>query len=338
MNKKIVFNFFESKITSIQRKQLEEWLKDPNNQEQFYAWLNEYEASNLQYEVSTEVKLKEIKRELEESRLLDTSEEVNVTRPRRILNFTWAAAALLFFSLGLLYINKFEGILPRDGSIYVSIENKNELKTIILPDQSSIVLQPNSIIKYSKQDFKQGLRIIHFEGDGFFEIKKDSASPFIINTKYYSTKVLGTSFNLQTEGENTENEISVKTGKVAVYSTLIHIDSSEAILLTANQKLKFSRAIKTPVALINIESEPAEEAVNQLDFDDSPVTEVLDILSKTYNVTIDYDYERLSKCKITAKLSDEPLTEKINLICLAINAQYELNNETILIKSYGCKN
>jgi transmembrane sensor len=338
VNKKIVFNFFESKITSIQRKQLEEWLKDPQNQEQFYAWLNEYEGNNLQYEVSTEAKLKEIKMELEEIRPLVSAEEATGIRSRRILNYSWAAAALLVFCLGLLFINKIEGILPGEGSNYVTIENKNELKTIILPDQSSIVLQPNSTIKYSKLDFKEGLRVIHFEGDGFFEIKKDTLSPFIINTKYFNTKVLGTSFNLQTEGEHTENEIRVKTGKVAVYSTLINIDSTEAILLTANQQLKFSRAIKTPVALINIQSEPKPEGEYHLDFDDSPVTEVLETLAKTYNVIIDYDYERLKHCKITAKLSDEPLTEKVNLICLAINAQYELHNETILIKSYGCKN
>jgi transmembrane sensor len=338
VNKKIVFNFFESKISSIQRKQLEEWLKDPQNQEEFYAWLHEYEANNLQYEVSTEKKLQEIKQRLEDTRIQYVEEDVSISTSV-YRKFSLIGAALVLISVGVLFLNRKESSIQYESSEYVTVENINTLKTIILPDHSSIVLQPNSTITYSKLDFQHGKRNIHFEGDGFFEIKKDSLSPFVINTKYFNTKVLGTSFNLQTEGENTENEIRVKTGRVAVYSTLINIDSTEAILLGANQQLKFSRASKSPIALINIQSDALYAGgLSDFDFDDSPVIEVLDYLSKKYNVTIDFDFERLQNCKITAKLSDEPLSEKIRLICLAINAQYEINNESINIKSYGCRN
>jgi len=39
---------------------------------------------------------------------------------------------------------------------------------------------------------------------------------------------------------------------------------------------------------------------------------------------------------LTASLSDEPLFEKINLICKTIGAQYEQLDASIIIDSKGC--
>jgi transmembrane sensor len=54
----------------------------------------------------------------------------------------------------------------------------------------------------------------NFEGDGFFEIAKNPAKPFIIKAKEAEIKVLGTSFNVNTKKGEDRVEVLVETGKV----------------------------------------------------------------------------------------------------------------------------
>jgi transmembrane sensor len=46
-----------------------------------------------------------------------------------------------------------------------------------------------------------------------------------------------------------------------------------------------------------------------------------------------YDKNTFGKCPITASLTDEPLNEKIKLICKAIRADYEMVNREVIVSA-----
>lgn len=348
MNKKLIFDFLDDNLTSIQRKDLEQWLKDPANEEEFYMYLNEYENENMQYDVEVEAKLKEVKERLSYARPYKDKTLKSGWFSNRKQTVYFAAAAMLLMMLGTLWVKKgfhpksvsafTERVIASTGGTIEKVNNTRTPYTVILPDNSSVVLQPEGRISYSTEDFKAGKRVVYFEGAGFFEVSKNPDSPFIVNTHDFSTRVLGTSFTLKTAKNSSENEIMVKTGKVAVFKAENSdgTDPEQAVFLSANQKLQFSKGSDlVPVRISKKDlDEPAESL--SFEFDDRPVSEVFEILAGAYHVKIDYEIEEMKNCKLTAFLSDEPLYEKIRLICFALDARFEFNDKTIIITSNGC--
>lgn len=346
MNKKLVFDFLNDNLTSIQRKNLEQWLKDPVNEEEFYSCLNEYENENMQYDVDVEAKLREVKQRLNGS-LFEEEEARNPTEPpSRKWALSFVAAATLLLILGALWAKKkFSTEIAPTEALATVTETKVEKTnltglpyTLVLPDNSSVILQPDARISYSTEDFKSAKRVVHFEGTGFFEVSKNPEAPFIVNTHDFSTKVLGTSFTLRTAKNSQDNEIVVKTGKVAVFKADIKNgeDQGEPVMLSANQKLQFSKgSTLVPVMISKKDLDQPAESLS-FEFDERPVNEVFEILSSAYHVEIDFDAGEMKNCRLTAFLSDEPLYEKIRLICFALDARFEVNGKKIIITSKGC--
>ena len=346
VNKKVVFDFLNDNLTSIQRKNLEQWLEDPANEEEFYSYLNEYESENMQYNVEVEEKLREVKERLSDALpgKEGNPQSMKLARRKRAISFT--AAATLLLVLGILWTKKkfnAEPVSDSAGALAATVEGPIERVnttgfpyTVVLPDNSSVILQPEGKISYSPEDFMGGKREVYFEGTGFFEVSKNPDAPFTVNTNDFSTRVLGTSFTLRTAGKSRENEIVVKTGKVAVFKAAVGDAPAEPVLLSANQKLQFSRgASLVPVMISKKDLEQPAESLS-FEFDERPVNEVFEILSSAYHVQIDFEMEEMKNCKLTAFLSDEPLYEKIRLICFALDARYEINNKVITIISNGC--
>ena len=75
----------------------------------------------------------------------------------------------------------------------------------------------------------------------------------------------------------------------------------------------------------------------EMQFDGTPVVKILNALEENYGIDIEYDQAVLSGCVLTTSMAEEGLFERIEIICKAINAQYEILDDMILIKSNGCQ-
>jgi transmembrane sensor len=88
------------------------------------------------------------------------------------------------------------------------------LKTIVLPDKSTVVLRQNSKIVYPSA-FKGEERKIEFSGEAYFVITPDKSKPFVIESRKTTTKVLGTEFNLKSVITDTIVRLTVTKGLVS---------------------------------------------------------------------------------------------------------------------------
>ena len=87
----------------------------------------------------------------------------------------------------------------------------------VLPDQSVVWLKANARLQVDTQAYKQQVRMVELlAGEAFFEVQKDPAHPFIVQNGAVQTKVLGTSFSVQTGLPGEAVRVTVATGKVAV--------------------------------------------------------------------------------------------------------------------------
>lgn len=272
-----------------------------------------------------------------------------------------AASAALILSIGSVsYWFYYKQGLGRVGEIAAVeqnapssvIERNNDTKrpmTILLADGSSVVLQPGGRLSYSEAANAKR-REVTLTGKAFFEIVKNREKPFLVYSYGLATKVLGTSFMIDASEANKDIRVEVKTGTVSVFS-INNLDRKEieeesdkstltGITLGQDQKIAFSKESGKITKL----DDHMKELAGDMDilkqgfvFDETPVQEVFRTLEHVYNVQISYDKVEMANCTLNATLIGQPFKEKLEAICNALDAQYEINENQVSIIGKGCK-
>jgi transmembrane sensor len=249
---------------------------------------------------------------------------------RRYL-LTGVAASLFFCLLSVwVYKNHFtadnvvtykELIDENSEGLVEQTNNSSKPQIITLSDGSSVLLQPNSKLSYPKI-FTGNERKVYLSGEGFFEISKNPKKPFYVYANEIVTKVVGTSFRIKAYSNQPDVEVLVRTGKVKVKSNdLVGKSDQEEVILLPNQALRFMRSDLKFNKITNITQD--EELVRNVgnieqlsfEFTDIPVSQIFETIEQAYLVDIDYPKNKLKDCHLTTSLSDQPLTEKLKIVC-----------------------
>ncbi|AKD56916.1 FecR family protein [Spirosoma radiotolerans] len=217
-------------------------------------------------------------------------------------------------------------------------------KLVLLADGSSVLLQPDSRISYPSAFASHNKREVYLVGEAFFEVAKNPDKPFFVYADNLITKVLGTSFTVRAYDRKAV-DVTVKTGRVSVFTRTDRerVEKQESrqligLVLTPNQRVQFnrdeSRLLRSLVDSPTLLDMPIQQAM--FEFSGTPINQVFAALEKAYGVEIVFDAEVMKNCYLTASLDDEPLFEKLTMICQTLDAQYEQMDGKILITSKGC--
>lgn len=106
---------------------------------------------------------------------------------------------------------------------------------LTLPDKSSVKLNSESSLSYA---YVGGKRIARLEGEGYFQVSKDTRHPFVVQVGSLNIEVLGTCFNVCSYKENDFVETSLIEGSVRLYDFK---SPSESIILKPSQKAIYSK-------------------------------------------------------------------------------------------------
>lgn len=264
-----------------------------------------------------------------------------------------AAVLVLGLAVGWLFKHKtltqdtltYTELINRDAEgLIEQTNNSNKPQLITLSDGSSVLLQPKSKLSYPKI-FEGNERNVYLSGEGFFEISKNPRKPFYVFANEIVTKVIGTSFRIKAYTDQPNVEVVVRTGKVNVSSNRVLAQlNTETVQLLPNQGVRFMRkelAFEKITDITRIKpNAQSVAAIEQLSFEfsDVPVTQILRTIEQAYLVEIDYPLEKLKDCYLTTSLSDQPLPEKLKIICesLGNTTRYEMNGNQITILTEGC--
>ncbi|MDQ6530597.1 FecR family protein [Flavobacterium sp. LHD-85] len=237
-----------------------------------------------------------------------------------------------------------ELVQDNDEGLVEQTNNSEKSQIITLSDGSSVLLQPNSKLSYPKI-FTGNERKVYLSGEGFFEISKNPKKPFFVYANEIVTRVVGTSFRIKAYPDQQNVEVLVRTGKVKVKSNdLVRAAENEEIVLLPNQALRFARKELVFNKITNITEDSilvnSVRNIEQLSFEftDIPVAQILETIEQAYLVDIDFPHDKLKDCRLTTSLSDQPLAEKLKIICKSIgnDTNYEMNGNQIVITTSGC--
>ena len=262
-----------------------------------------------------------------------------------------AATFVLFSIIGLLYLrysslhqvtDSSKKVQPTSGQLYTRTNHSDKEMTILLSDNSIATLTKGSSISYPKQ-FSGPERKVFLEGEAFFDVSRNAKKPFLVYTSETVTRVLGTSFRVKAFRKENTVMVLVKSGRVLVYPKNEYESGKEkrlisGVVLDPNQQAVFNRTEnriqKSTVSNPKILTELSVQ--KEMNFEDKPVAKVFRSLEEIYGIVIVYDASMLSNCIINAQFTDENLKQRMNAICQAIGASYEILNNRIVISSKGC--
>ena len=293
---------------------------------------------------------------IEERENLNKSTKSNTERYLKKYWLTGVAATLFFAFLSVwFYNNQFrtnptfvtykELVNDSNEGLVEQTNNSDKPQVITLSDGSSVLLEPNSKLSYPKI-FTGNERKVYLSGEGFFEITKDSHNPFFVYANEIITKVVGTSFRVKAYADQPNIEVLVRTGKVRVSSNELasNSDQKKEIVLLPNEAVRFFRSDLSFNKITNITEDKTLTSnvgkIEQLSFEftDIPVDQILRTIEQAYLIKIDFPKDKLKDCHLTASLSDQPLSEKLKIICESIghDTGFEMNGNQVVITSEGC--
>lgn len=270
----------------------------------------------------------------------------------------WAAAAVLIFSLLGGTWQFWQQRMPTRAASYSMLVAQAKATTalremanptqkthlIALPDGSSVLLRPYSRLAFPV-DFTGPIRTVYLDGAAFFEVASNPSKPFFVHTANLITKVLGTSFEVQARPTAARVVVTVKTGRVSVYpqggreaQRQSATQRLEGFVLTPNQRATYRPTNhKLERSLLPHPALQTGTAYAAFEYNETPIREVFAQLEKAYGVPIVYDETVLGNCPLTASFTDEPLFEKLRLICKAVRASYEVLDAQIVVTGQGCR-
>lgn len=227
-----------------------------------------------------------------------------------------------------------EKIIATKNSWKKVMNTAQSAQLISLADGSSVLLSPAGQLWYNMQADQREIYLI---GEGFFEVVKDKNRPFWVYTPFLTTRVVGTSFQVQASQDQKIAFVKVKTGKVTVNSMK---DPDHYLVLEKNEQVKLDIVTNqlTKQTLAPALHKPNLTSVlsDNQNFEFTPVTEVLSRLQHTYHIKIEFNPHTLQGCTFTGDLNGVPFAEKMRLICSAVEASYETQGDTIYVTGHSC--
>jgi len=183
-----------------------------------------------------------------------------------------AAAAVILVAVGLWW-------MQASGNTKEMLVAQADGQLVTLEDGTKVYLRKGAQLEYPKS-FEKDSRQISLRGAAFFEVAHDAARPFSITADEARVTVLGTSFSVDTKGENVM--LVVKTGKVRF---ALKADSSRNLLVVAGERAEMSAAGDIQ-KMVNSDTNFNSWQTGTLSFNNVPLEQAVQALSQHYNVSI----------------------------------------------------
>lgn len=132
-------------------------------------------------------------------------------RPRRWM--AYAAAAVL--AIGVLTFAHWYLQSEASQNMVTIVATGGKVRMVTLPDSTRVWLNDSSQLRYPRR-FTRDVRLVHVEGEAYFEVTKNKEKPFIVQSDAMQVRVLGTVFNFKSSPRLQIDEATLIQGEIEV--------------------------------------------------------------------------------------------------------------------------
>lgn len=255
----------------------------------------------------------------------------------------------LFYSYGVFNLNnKVSNNLKPNKELIV---NKGAKSKLMLPDGSHVWVNADSKLIYP-ESFDGPTREVYLEGEGYFDIIKDPAHPFIVHTSGIDIRVLGTIFNVKAYPKEIISEASLIKGSIEVTlkngrTDKIMLKPTEKITVFSigeqqndpNKETVQKTGENLPLVSLNkVNYDQADSLVNEiawvqnkLVFNNESLGSIIVLLERWYGEKIAIKTLSHKELRFTGKFNNETIDQVLNALQLSHRFSYKRENGIIII-------
>lgn len=230
-----------------------------------------------------------------------TSTSTPVIKMRKpVHRYWWAAAASVLLMAGTYFLVR--------QPMYTTQQTAQNKDSLLLPDGTRLYLNAHTSVKYPRK-FKGDTREVYVQqGEVFVDVKHMPEKPFTVHLKNVDIEVLGTSFDVKETRQGVK--VFVQSGKVRA----IYKNRNKSVILTPGQEADMLLAAESITTRHHRNNNPIAWKTGQLTFDDTPLSEVADILKDYYKVHIVLKGDEVADKKLIATFHTESLSEVLDIL------------------------
>ena len=194
---------------------------------------------------------------------------------------------------------------------------------LTLADGTRVWMNADSQLEFPEQ-FNGTRRTVRLHGEAYFEVAKDRRHPFVVETDYLTTTVLGTSFNVRAYSQN-DASVALVDGSVSVKS------GRENMLLKPGQLVQVANG-KLKAESVNTYGY-TQRKDGYFYFTDDTMRGIMAELGRWYNKTV--VFEEASDMDIRLHFvadRTQSLPQIINSLCEMDGVDIELGSDEIVVK------
>ena len=197
---------------------------------------------------------------------------------------------------------------------------------IVLDDGTEIWLNSASELKYPAH-FVGNERRVQLTGEAYFQVARNEAAPFIVETRDMDVKVLGTSFNVSVYEDEESCHATLVEGRVEVNDKV----NGEKVVLTPG-KQALLRGGEMTVREVNTKLYTLWR-LDRFTFASEDMEGVIRKLSRWYNVDFFFANSSMIQKRFTGSLPKyADISQVLKMIEMTTDIKFEIKEHTIMIQ------
>ena len=197
---------------------------------------------------------------------------------------------------------------------------------IVLDDGTEIWLNSASELKYPAH-FVGNERRVQLTGEAYFQVARNEAAPFIVETRDMDVKVLGTSFNVSVYEDEESCHATLVEGRVEVNDK---VNGEKVVLTPGTQALL--RGGEMTVREVNTKLYTLWR-LDRFTFASEDMEGVIRKLSRWYNVDFFFANSSMKQKRFTGSLPKyADISQVLKMIEMTTDIKFEIKEHTIMIQ------
>ena len=186
-----------------------------------------------------------------------------------------------------------------------------QMKEIILPDSSCVMVNSGSILLYP-ENFAGNKRSVYLNGEAKFTVKHDEKKPFIVKTSDMDVEVLGTVFYVSSYADNEQTMTTLASGKVKID---FYADEHPSAVLAPGEQVIFDRASGQVIRKTVNTDDLVDFEHGNLMFQSASLQQIMKTIERRYDVVIYLNTGNYGNNRLTVKfMYDETLDEVLHTL------------------------
>lgn len=202
------------------------------------------------------------------------------------------------------------------------------VKTILLPDSSTVVLNGNSSLRYSNNLDAAAVREVFLEGNAYFHVKQTpERTPFIVHANQLKIYVTGTEFNVNARTKATD--VVLTSGRINV---TLEGNKRKTVYLQPGYSLMVD-TLSNELITTKSPTQIYTAAWNQGEwhFEQTQLSVVARLIKEYYGVDMVFAQPELLNRMITAVVPVSNFTTLLQVIEKTLNLDIQTQNQQLII-------